>query len=439
LKAFENITIRCILEPRSKYCCVDLPQSYSLYRLKMIRQISLAVATRFGGIRRNLSVKNPEFVRMLATSSSYQASSILTLTGNKQQRMTFTFEKWKSFSTMMKASDEVENESFQGAASNQEKLTSGTNQDYLLENDCDSDPPRTSLLMELTDRVGVLHDVLRFFWKYDVNICRIESRPSTGTVANPKFDFFVDMEGSVEDDNGNIQQLLQALQVSPFVDKLIIIDDKRNVHWFPRHVSEIDLIANRVLDAGQDLEADHPGFLDPLYRSRRAELAKYALEHTMDKPIANISYNPNEISVWTAVWDKMETLWDSYACTEYLQALQQMKLHCGYDRTNIPQQYDISRYLKEKTGFRMRPVAGLLSSRDFLNALAFRVFCSTQYIRHSSHPLYTPEPDIVHELLGHAPMLADPDFADFSQQIGLASIGATDEEIAKLARVSKDL
>lgn len=68
-----------------------------------------------------------------------------------------------------------------------------------------------------------------------------------------------------------------------------------------------------------------------------------------------------------------------------------------------------------------------------MNALAFKVFLSTQYLRHHVTPHYTPEPDIVHEIIGHVPMFADKDIAVFflfikelSKKIGLISLGASD-------------
>ena len=71
---------------------------------------------------------------------------------------------------------------------------------------------------------------------------------------------------------------------------------------------------------------------------------------------------------------------------------------------------------------------GLVPTREFYGALARRTFLSTQYVRHHSVPFYTPEPDIIHEIIGHANMLASPVFADLYEAAGRASLRATSDE-----------
>jgi phenylalanine-4-hydroxylase len=59
--------------------------------------------------------------------------------------------------------------------------------------------------------------------------------------------------------------------------------------------------------------------------------------------------------------------------------------------------------------------------RDFYGTLADSRFHSTQYIRHHSVPLYTPEPDVVHEVIGHANALANERFAALYRLAGEAA------------------
>ena len=135
------------------------------------------------------------------------------------------------------------------------------------------------------------------------------------------------------------------------------------------------------------------------------------------------------------MWDQLIPLHKKHACIEFNKSLEEFIKEAGFRKDKIPQIKVISEFLMKKTNTIYRPVGGLLTQREFLNGLAFRVFHSTQYIRHHSAPLYTPEPDIIHEILGHAPLFANKDFADFSQELGLASLAASDEDISRLGTI----
>jgi phenylalanine-4-hydroxylase len=56
------------------------------------------------------------------------------------------------------------------------------------------------------------------------------------------------------------------------------------------------------------------------------------------------------------------------------------------------------------------------------------VFHSTQYVRHSAVPLYTPEPDIIHEVIGHGHLLATPTFSELHRLAGVATNRLRDDD-----------
>lgn len=178
-----------------------------------------------------------------------------------------------------------------------------------------------------------------------------------------------------------------------------------------------------------ELSSDHPGFNDPAYRERRNHIAGIATDHRAGTPAPRINYTSSERSTWRTVFNELTQLYPTHACKEFVPVIHEM----GYCADDIPQLADVSAFLEKRSGFRLEPVAGLVSPRTFLTSLGRGVFCATQYIRHHSKPHYTPEPDIVHELMGHAPMLAIEDFANLSRKIGEGANHATDEQVQQLA------
>ena len=76
-----------------------------------------------------------------------------------------------------------------------------------------------------------------------------------------------------------------------------------------------------------------------------------------------------------------------------------------------------------------------MTPREFMERLSERTFLATQYIRHASRPLYTPEPDVVHELVGHAATFCHPEFARLNRLFGKAADVADDERLSRIARL----
>ena len=180
-----------------------------------------------------------------------------------------------------------------------------------------------------------------------------------------------------------------------------------------------------------ELHIDHPGANDAEYRKRRDYIAGLSKNFRETGVITDVEYSPREQRVWRYVAEELEDLHQKRASPFYLKA----KKDLGITNDRIPQLTEMNRRLKELTGFRLAPIEGLVETRGFLSWLSYRVMLCTQYIRHHSQPAYTPEPDIVHESMGHIPMFTNPNFADFSQFIGHGARIATDKQLEELGRL----
>jgi len=167
-----------------------------------------------------------------------------------------------------------------------------------------------------------------------------------------------------------------------------------------------------------ELEPGHPGIGDAEYIHRRKELfslcRKHRLEH-LGPPL--IEYTPEETRVWRDVSPKLDELHVQYASSMYLKGKRDLAITDG----EIPQLRTLGDRIRRETAMHLVPAEGALPYRTFYESIADRGFPVTQFIRHGSHPEFTPEPDMIHDCLGHVPPLMNRDYAELLTLIGKAA------------------
>ncbi|TMQ34688.1 MAG: hypothetical protein E6K70_06290 [Planctomycetota bacterium] len=209
-------------------------------------------------------------------------------------------------------------------------------------------------------------------------------------------------------------------ETTPIVEYGVPIDAKTIVE--PPDVTQLEL------------EPGHPGLGDEGYVQRRKELFALCRHHRLNQlgpPL--LTYAAEETRIWRDVSPKLEELHQKHASRIYLQA----KRALGISQTEIPQLRHLSERLEHETRMHLVPAEGPLPYRTFYTYIGGRGFPVTQFIRHGSHPEFTPEPDMIHDCLGHVPPLMNHDYAELLTLIGKsASTTPHPEQVLALKRFS---
>ncbi len=119
------------------------------------------------------------------------------------------------------------------------------------------------------------------------------------------------------------------------------------------------------------------------------------------------------------------------ALSAFQQGLEALRL----SRKGIPELGELNEGLSRRTGWTVVAVAGLVPDDVFFEHLRHRRFPAGNFIRQRSQFDYLEEPDVLHDVFGHVPLLAQPEVADFMQRLG--ELGLEAMEVGALHRLAR--
>ncbi len=181
-----------------------------------------------------------------------------------------------------------------------------------------------------------------------------------------------------------------------------------------------------------DLPKNHPGLSDESYIRRRKMFFYLARDLRMRGiPSPMMTYTGEELALWTEIFTELNGLHDRAASELFLAGREALNLRA--DR--IPQLGELAATLQRTTGFSIAPAEGLLPGRSYFDYWSDGIMPCTQFLRHPSQPAYTPEPDIIHDVVGHVPPLVDKHYSEIVRSFGQLSRIASDEAMEAIVRL----
>lgn len=144
-----------------------------------------------------------------------------------------------------------------------------------------------------------------------------------------------------------------------------------------------------------------------------------------------IQWSDEENNIWQELITRQLSCIKDKACDEYFIGLEKLNLPTN----RIPQLGEVSKVLKETTGWECYPVPALIGFGQFFKLLSEKKFPVATFIRSREEMDYLQEPDIFHEIFGHCPLLTNPSFASYTEAYGKMGLNATKEQRVFLARL----
>ncbi|MFI9023930.1 phenylalanine 4-monooxygenase [Streptomyces sp. NPDC053560] len=192
----------------------------------------------------------------------------------------------------------------------------------------------------------------------------------------------------------------------------------------------IDLMARTPVshDGRLGRAEEHPGHADRPYVRRRDRIAALATGHRVGAPSPLVEYTAEEHATWRTVLAALADAQRGRVCRAVAAARERAPVPADH----IPQHAEVGDRLHELTGFRFTLAGGIVPNARFLGSMADGYFHAVQYVRHPAMPLYTFEPDVLHDMLGHGTHLCDPWFAELYRTVGRAAARVTSDDALDL-------